>query len=136
MSRRSKQFFDSSDPLDAEQLLNYLKELDSDDDEYQTVQDSEYLDIVLFPAEVQQDSYQDEAPSDEGGLPRICEIGQGILKQSMEVLTISKDGERTILQSDVRNNPIQSDESDSDNETLEALQKRLKFEQRKRCRKK
>ncbi|XP_023020917.2 uncharacterized protein [Leptinotarsa decemlineata] len=48
MIGRSKQFFDPYDPLDAEQLLNYLEELDTDNDEYQTIQDSECLDILLF----------------------------------------------------------------------------------------
>lgn len=45
---------DSSDSIDAEKLINYLDELESDDDEYQAVQDSECIDIMLLPPEDQQ----------------------------------------------------------------------------------
>lgn len=124
---RQKQFFDSSDSLDAKQIFNNLEELDSDDDEYQTVQNSKCLDIVFFPPEDKQDNNQDDATSDEEGL-KIRDIGKGTLKQSMEVHTISKDGERTILQSIVKYYSIISDESD--------IQEKLKYKQRKRYNKK
>ncbi|KAG5862168.1 hypothetical protein JTB14_005523 [Gonioctena quinquepunctata] len=76
-----------------------------------------FVSMASFIYKDQQDSDQDDAPSDEEGLPSIRDIRKGILKQSMEVYTISTDGERTIPQSDMRDNPIQSDGRNSENET-------------------
>ncbi|KAG5887176.1 hypothetical protein JTB14_028979 [Gonioctena quinquepunctata] len=70
-----KEILDLSDPRDTEELLNYLEELNSDDESYEQVADGSESDV-------------DDASSDDNMHHGIRDIGKGILRQLMEVIAV------------------------------------------------
>lgn len=89
----SKKYYDLENPRDAEEILNYLQEISDDDDNFNTVQQCDHLDLVLLPPEDVDDSDKDDAPSDEEGEYEVKDIGKGILKQPMEIFAVSENNE-------------------------------------------
>ncbi|KAJ8937729.1 hypothetical protein NQ314_011736 [Rhamnusium bicolor] len=128
--------YDPSDPKDAKELLNYLDSLDSDDEHYKEVEEAEALELVLLPPSDGQDSDQDDAASDGEVIPTIRDIGKGVLAQYMEILTISKHGEKQLFREATRNKSEEENDSDSDLETLAEIRKRLKLSKNKKKNKK
>ncbi|KAG5885151.1 hypothetical protein JTB14_037600 [Gonioctena quinquepunctata] len=87
MSHRNK-LYDPSDPRDAVELLNYLEQLNSDDEDYEQVNGYRRLDLVMFPPEDRNESDVDDATSDDNMDHGIRDIGKGILRQPMEVIAV------------------------------------------------
>lgn len=96
-----KKLYDPSDPRDAEELLNYLEELSSDDEGYQLVNGCRRLDLVLFPPADGNESDVDDASSDDDTDHGIRDIGKGILRQPMEVIAV-----HSVEKNDVRLNVL------------------------------
>ena len=88
--------------MDAEQLLNILEELDSDDEEMEPIRDSSQIDLILMPPLDGADSDRDDADSDDEPLGTIRDIGKGVLKQPMEIIC-HKNGEQNIVHLDASN---------------------------------
>ncbi|KAL3278608.1 hypothetical protein HHI36_016149, partial [Cryptolaemus montrouzieri] len=70
-------------PSDAEEILNFLEQLSSDDECFDQVDKSEELHLTLFPPEDRADSDRDDGPSEDDEMCRIGDIGKGVLKQKM-----------------------------------------------------
>lgn len=98
-----KKLYDPSDPRDAEELLNYLEELNSDDEIYDEIQACDQLDLILLPPIDGQDSDQDDAVSDDEQDHGIHTIGKGVLKQPMEVVMVNNSKEKTDIHQGNRN---------------------------------
>lgn len=116
--------FNPEDPRDAEELLNYLDSLESDDECFQQFQGAESLEIVSLPPNDGRDSDIDDAVSDEEIVPGIRDLGKGLLAQKVEILSVNKQNEKNPTTVSSRNNPTESSD-DSDGETLADKQKRM-----------
>lgn len=71
-----KKLYNPSDPRDAEELLNYLEHLSSDDEDFNVIKKCNEMQLVLVPPDDTADSDKDDAPSDGEGitsmeLPRV-----------------------------------------------------------------
>lgn len=93
-----KKLFNPEDPKDAEELLNYLDSLESDDECFEQFQEAESLEVVLVPPTDGRDSDIDDAASDEEIAPSIRDLGKGLLSQEVEILTVNKQKEKMQLQ--------------------------------------
>ncbi|KAL3287944.1 hypothetical protein HHI36_002400 [Cryptolaemus montrouzieri] len=78
-----KKFYNPSDPKNAEEVLNFLEQLSSDDECFNQVDESKELHLTLFPPKDGADSDQDEGPSEDDEMCRIGNMGKGVLKQKM-----------------------------------------------------
>ncbi|KAF5273213.1 hypothetical protein FQA39_LY07544 [Lamprigera yunnana] len=86
-----KSRYNPEDPRDAKELLKYLEELSSDDEDYDNIENCNELQFVLFPPKDAADSDIDDALSDG---KEMCSLGKGILSQPMEVVSVSKTNEK------------------------------------------
>ncbi|KAL3265558.1 hypothetical protein HHI36_009763 [Cryptolaemus montrouzieri] len=91
---RKKILYNPYDPKDAEELLNFMEQLSSDDECFDQVDESEELHLTLFPPEDGADSDQDDGPSEDDKMCRIGDIGKGVSKQKMDVTCILKGGNK------------------------------------------
>ena len=60
----SKNFYNPDDPRDAEELLNYLEEINSDDEDNYEIKNCNELQLVLFPPQDGAESDIDDVESD------------------------------------------------------------------------
>ncbi|KAG5898995.1 hypothetical protein JTB14_001521 [Gonioctena quinquepunctata] len=91
-----KLYFNPSNPRDAEELLNYLESLESDDAEAGAINHANEIKIALCPPTDGADSDVDDASSDDDAMCLFRDVGKGILKESMERVEISKQGKNNI----------------------------------------
>ncbi|KAF5280115.1 hypothetical protein FQA39_LY18149 [Lamprigera yunnana] len=91
---KRKQRYNPEDPRDAEELLNYLEELSSDDEDYDNIENCNELQFVLFPPKDGTDSDIDDASSDGEEMCGLRDIRKGILRQPMKVVSVSKTNEK------------------------------------------
>ncbi|KAL3266527.1 hypothetical protein HHI36_010695 [Cryptolaemus montrouzieri] len=98
-----KKFYNPSDTKDAEEILNFLEQLSSDNECYDQVDESEALHLTLFPPEDGADSNQDDGPSGDDEMCRIGDIGKGVLKQKMDVTWILKGEKQALIGPGSRN---------------------------------
>lgn len=123
-SRKHKRY-NPLDPRDAEELLNYLQQLSSDDEEYEQVKSCDHIDLVLLPSQDGRDSDIDDASSDNDEMCDIHDIGKGVLRQPMEIVTVKDhQKEKHHLQLDTRSN-LTSSAADSSSDNI-PLAKRFK----------
>nr|XP_023011723.1 piggyBac transposable element-derived protein 2-like [Leptinotarsa decemlineata] len=134
-----KQFHNPEDPRDAEELLNYLEQLSSDDEDYEEVQHAQKLELILLPPNNAADSDKDDAPSDEEDVGTIRSIGKGVLREPMEVFSVDDENVKTQLnllpQKHVSDTDLETSDSESseDNKPLAILfAKELKEKEIKR----
>ncbi|KAF5280215.1 hypothetical protein FQA39_LY05349 [Lamprigera yunnana] len=98
-----KQRYNSEAPRDAEELSYYLEKLSSDDEDYDNIENCNKLQCVLFPPKDGADSNIDDAPSDGEEMCSLRDIGKGILRQPMEVVSVSKTNDKNEILSDEEN---------------------------------
>ncbi|KAF5294666.1 hypothetical protein FQA39_LY02798 [Lamprigera yunnana] len=65
------------------ELLNYLEEFSSDDEDYDNIENCNELQCVLFPSKNGADNDIDDAPSNGEEMCSLRNIGRGILRQPM-----------------------------------------------------
>ncbi|KAF5289497.1 hypothetical protein FQA39_LY15052 [Lamprigera yunnana] len=106
-----KQRYNPEDPRDVKELLNYLEELSSDDEDYDNIENCNELQFVLFPKDGA-DSDIDDAPSDGEEMCSLRDIGKGILRQRMEVVSVSKTNEKNEVVLNQKNQNDDTDEED------------------------
>ncbi|KAF5302584.1 hypothetical protein FQA39_LY10202 [Lamprigera yunnana] len=107
-----KQRYNPEDPRDAEELLNYLEELSSDDEDYDNIENCNELQFVLFPPKDGADSDIDDAPIDGEEMCSLRDIGKGILRHTMEVVSVSKTNEKNEVVLNQKNQNDDTDEED------------------------
>ncbi|KAL3266692.1 hypothetical protein HHI36_010854 [Cryptolaemus montrouzieri] len=125
MTRRKK-FHNPSDPKDAEELLNSLEQMSSNDECFDQVDESEELHLTLFPPEDGADNDQDGDPSENDEICRIDDIEKGVLKQKMDVTCILKGEKQELIGPGSRNFTTDSFSSEDEIPLVELLSPKKK----------